>query len=132
MKKNTMIKILPLLALPAFILGACSNGASTPEPTEQSEAIGEQVVAPVMATPEDLDGKTVEITTMSPLVVTVDDTAGWTGSVEDGKIAEFVPGGPEGDADFNPGFTALSVGETAATLTSPAGKTTEFTISVTE
>lgn len=84
-----------------------------------------------MLTIEELDNVEVTITKESPLVITVEgDATGWTGEAEDSKIAEFVPGGEKDGAEFNPGFDAKADGTTKASVTSPDGETTDFTIIV--
>lgn len=110
----------------AVSLVACSPGTSTPSETNGA-------LPPVIVTPSELAGTTVEITQEQPLVISVEDATeveAWVGSVVDINVATFVPGEDDGDAQFNPGFEAVSAGSTEASVTSPEGEVLEFTITV--
>lgn len=116
----------------ATTLVGCAQ-TTPPQPAPSAGVSGQQLPAPIILEPSALAGKQVSISLQIPLVVRInDDTAlaKWTGSVADSSVATFVPGGQRNGASFNPGFTGVKVGSTAATLTGPDGKVVAFTLTV--
>ncbi len=123
MSKSTLSKIavgLTAIAL-ALSMSACSSVAKDS---------AQEALPPVIAAQTELEGQTFEINDKQSLVINVDDTEGWIGEVADPNVAEFIPGGHRGAAEFNPGFAAVGEGTTTASVTSPNGETYEFTIVV--
>lgn len=113
-----------VIAISAVVgLSACT---STPSP----------VIAPVTVSANDLQGDTVELIVGQVLNINTGDldVDSYTAEVVDSSVIEFVQGKVDGGATFNPGFTALKVGETAVTLTNEQGgiEPLEFTVKVTE
>ena len=94
------------------------------------------VIAPVTVDANDLQGDTVELVVGQVLNINTGDLAvdSYTAEIADGAILEFVQGREDGGATFNPGFTALKVGETEVTMTNAQGgiQPLEFTVKVTE
>ncbi len=89
------------------------------------------MIAPVMKTPDELNGTEVSTTVGRAVVVTVDeDGSGWTGSTDDGAVATFTEGGTKNGATFNPGFTPLTPGTTHATVSGPDDQSASFTLVV--
>lgn len=130
MKTRAVAVAAGFVAVIALVSG-CSSDSESKESTTTTAGDNTQVVAPQILTIEQLDQVEVTITEASPLVIKVDgDAEGWTGQAEDPKVAEFVPGGAKDGAEFNPGFDAKSDGTTKASVTSPDGTTTDFTIIV--
>ena len=81
----------------------------------------------------DVDGTTVEVTEGGTIDLTGDDETytAWTADIADPDVVEFVPGRDDGSAQFNPGLTATSVGETEVTLENgETGDTVTFTVEV--
>ena len=113
----------------ALSLVGCAHTAPQPGP---SASAGQQLPAPIILEPSALAGKQIRISLQIPLVVKVDATAlaTWTGTVADPSVAAFTAGGERNGASFDPGFTAVKVGTTQATLTGPDGKIIAFTITV--
>lgn len=141
-----MIKLTKIAALGAVAaiavagLTACST-ASTPEPTTPAVVeptvdptpIGGDIVSPVSLSPAELKGTTQNVVVGQVVNVTVDDPTVWTASVADSTIASVSQGVAEtaSQAGMNPGFTALKMGTTEATLTNTAtGEVITFTIVV--
>ena len=90
-----------------------------------------EALPPVIAEVSELDGATFEISESQPLVINAPDPVDWAGVADDPEVAEFVPGKEEdGGATYNPSFEAKGAGETAASMTSPAGETYDFTLVV--
>lgn len=82
---------------------------------------------------DDVDGTTVEVTEGGSIDLTGDDETftEWTADIADPEVVEFVPGSDDGSAQFNPGLTAESVGETEVTLENgETGDTVTFTVEV--
>lgn len=94
------------------------------------------VIAPVTENANDLQGATVELVVGQVLNINTGDLAvdSYTAEVADPSILEFVQGREDGSATFNPGFTALKVGETDVTMTNEQGgiQPLEFTVKVSE
>lgn len=112
----------------AFALSLALVGCSQDESKDEDST---EALPPVIAEVSELDGATFEISESQPLVVNAPDPVDWTGVSDDPEVAEFVPGKEEdGGATYNPGFEAKGPGETAATMTSPAGETYDFTLVV--
>ena len=66
----------------------------------------------------DVEGTTVEVPEGGTIDLTGDDETytAWTADIADPAVVEFVPGRDDGSAQFNPGLTAKSEGETEVTL----------------
>ena len=127
--------ILVSAAVVALLAGCTQESPDAETPTAvvpSPAASADQALAPSVVTPGDLDGTDVSVVIATSLVLAVPDgtEAEWTGTTDDVSIAEFSGGGPSEGAVFRPGFTARSLGTTAATLTGPDGKTESFRISV--
>lgn len=108
------------LAAGSLGLSACSPGGSSALP-------------PVIVDLDTVDGTTVEVPEGGSVDLTGDDETytAWTADIADPAIVEFVPGKDDGYAQFNPGLTATSVGETEVTLdNSETGDTVTFTVEV--
>lgn len=94
------------------------------------------VIAPVTMDAGELQGETVELIVGQVLNINTGDLAtdSYSGEVADPAVAEFVPGGTDGSATFNPGVTALSVGSTEVVLSNSDGgiQDVTFTVEVTE
>lgn len=107
----------------AFALGACSSSDG-------------DVIAPVTEEVGDLQGRTIDLVVDQVLNINTGDLAvdSYDGTVADPAVAEFVAGGEEGDATFNPGVKALAVGETDVVLSNTDGgiQDVTFTVRVTE
>ena len=112
-------------------LAACSTASSDTSSDTSSEA--SQVIAPIIVDTADLNGTTVDLplNNVMDIVVPADTEADWTASVADPSILEFVAGGSDGSATFNPGIKPLKAGSTEVTLTnSVTGDTVTFTVNV--
>lgn len=80
-----------------------------------------------------VDGTTVQVPEGGSIDLTGDEETftEWTAEITDPEVVEFVPGRDDGGAQFNPGLTATSVGETEVTLENGAtGDTVTFTVEV--
>src|SRR5687768_14557858 len=79
----------------------------------------EPVIAPVTVSAGDLQGKTVTLVLNQTLNVTTGDLAvdSYTAEVSDPSVLAFTPGRIDEDAEFNPGFTGVRVGESDVTMT---------------
>jgi hypothetical protein len=109
------------LVAASLALSGCSSGGSSALP-------------PVIVELDTLDGTTVEVTEGGSVDLTGDDETytAWTADIADADVVEFVPGRDDGSAQFNPGLTATSAGETEVTLeNSESGDTVTFTVQVT-
>lgn len=110
----------------AFSLVGCSSSSGTGDDSG--------VIAPVIVNLSEVDGTTVEVTKGNVIDLTGDDETftDWTATIADEKIVEFTPGRDDGSAQFNPGLTALEVGETEVTLdNSSSAESVTFTVDVT-
>lgn len=107
----------------AFALAACSSSDGP-------------VITPVTEEVGDLQGRTIDLVVDQVLNINTGDLAvdSYEGTVADSSVAEFVAGGEEGDATFNPGVKALAVGETDVVLSNTDGgiQDVTFTVRVTE
>src|SRR5215207_6946003 len=116
---------LMLVALGGLALAGCSSGGGSPG---ESSAL-----PPVIVDLEEVDGTTVQVDEGGSIDQTGDDETftEWSADIADPSIVEFVPGSDDGDAQFNPGLTATSVGETEVTLdNASSGDTVTFTVEV--
>jgi len=136
--KRSLALRLALVVTAGVLLAGCAPAASdTPVPPaadapSPAASVDDQAFAPTVVSPEDLDGKDATVKIGTSLVLAVPDgtEAEWTGSTADVAIADFSPGGPSEGSVFRPGFLPHEIGQTAATLTGPDGKTLRFTLSV--
>lgn len=128
MKKKKIVAALGAVAI-ALSLSACNTGAQP-----AGEPISGDVIAPMMTSYINLDGGTIAVKVGQVIVINTGDhpVDSLDGTSADPSIAEFVPGRIEASAEFNPGYSTKSVGETTATLTRDWGDPIEFTIKVTE
>lgn len=116
---------LILVAVGGLALAGCSSGGSPPG---ESSAL-----PPVIVDLDEVDGTTVQVDEGGSIDLTGDDETftEWSADIADPSIVEFVPGSDDGDAQFNPGLTAKSVGETEVTLdNASSGDTVTFTVEV--
>jgi hypothetical protein len=107
--------------------GLALSGCSQPGTPSDS------ALPPVIVELDTVDGTTVEVPEGGSIDLTGDDETftEWTADIADPEIVEFVPGRDDGSAQFNPGLTATSVGETEVTLeNSETGDTVTFTVEV--
>ena len=120
---TTKLRLLSvaLVASAALVLSACASGP---------------VIAPVTMSADDLQGATVDLKVGQVLDIDTGDLAvdSYEAEVSDSAVVEFVQGREDGDATFNPGFTAKAEGSTEVTMTNEQGgiQPLEFTIEVTE
>jgi hypothetical protein len=94
---------------------------------------GSSALPPVIVELDDIDGTTVEVPEGGSIDLTGDEETftEWTAEITDPEVVEFVPGRDDGSAQFNPGLTATSVGQTEVTLeNSETGDTVTFTVEV--
>jgi hypothetical protein len=116
------------MAVAVVTLGAIGlSGCSSPG------AGGSSALPPVIVELDNVDGTTVEVPEGGAIDLTGDeeDFTGWKAEIADPEVVEFVPGRDDGSAQFNPGLTATSVGETEVTLeNSESGDTVTFTVEV--
>ena len=113
-----------LLAMGTLWLTACSSSGSSG---------GSSALPPVIVEIDSLDGTTVEVPEGGSVDLTGDDETytAWTADIADPDVVEFVPGRDDGSAQFNPGLTATSVGETDVTLENgETGDSVTFTVEV--
>ena len=88
---------------------------------------------PVIVDLEQIDGTTVEVPEGGAIDLTGDDETytEWTAEISDPEVVEFTPGRDDGSAQFNPGLTAKSVGDTEVTLDNgETGDSVTFTVEV--
>ena len=115
--------LLISIAVGVLALAGCSSGGTG----------GSSALPPVIVDLGDVDGTTVEVTEGGTIDLTGDDDtyAAWTADIADPDVVEFVPGRDDGSAQFNPGLTATSVGETDVTLDNgETGDSVTFTVDV--
>ncbi len=108
----------------AFALAGCTAASDS----------GSETLPPVIVDINEIDGTTVEVAEGNVIDLTGDDETylDWTAEIADPAVAEFTPGKDDGSAQFNPGVTGLSVGQTEVTLdNSTSGDTVTFTVEVT-
>jgi hypothetical protein len=114
------VGMLLVLAAGSLGLAGCTPGGSSALP-------------PVVAELDAVDGTTVEVPEGGTIDLTGDDDTytEWTADIADPDVVEFEPGRDDGSAQFNPGLTAKSVGETEVTLENGAtGDTVTFAVEV--
>lgn len=123
---RSLAAVVAVAALTASLFGCASEPTGTP---------GEDVIAPVTMSVNELQGETVDLVVGQSLNINTDslNVDSYTGVVTDAKIAEFVPGRIDDTAEFNPGVTALTEGETDVTMTNEQGgiQPLTFTVNVT-
>jgi hypothetical protein len=115
---------LVLAAVSGLALAGCSAGGGSD---------GSPALPPVVVELDDLDGTTVQVDEGGSIDLTGDDETftEWSAEIAEPSVVEFVPGRDGGDAQFNPGLTAKSVGETEVTLdNASSGDTVTFTVEV--
>ena len=118
------VAVASLSAMGTLGLTACSSGGSSG---------GSSALPPVIVEIDSLDGTTVEVPEGGSVDLTGDDETytAWTADIADPDVVEFVPGRDDGSAQFNPGLTAKSVGETDVTLENgETGDSVTFTVEV--
>jgi hypothetical protein len=111
-----------------FGLAGCSTGGSGGDASEAASAL-----PPVIVELGSVDGTTIEVTEGGSIDLTGDDETfnEWTATIADPGVVEFVPGRDDGSAQFDPGLTAESVGETEVVLENgESGDTVTFTVEV--
>jgi len=108
-----------LVAAATLALAACAPG---------------NVIAPVTMSANDLQGETVDLKVGQVLNINTGDLAvdSYEAEVSEPSVAEFVQGREDGDAIYNPGFTAKAEGTADVTMTNEQGgiQPLEFTIVV--
>lgn len=113
-----------MLAVGSLGLAGCSSAGSGGESS---------ALPPVIVDLNEIDGTTVEVPEGGAIDLTGDDETytEWTAEVADPEVVEFTPGRDDGSAQFNPGLSAKSVGETEVTLDNgETGDTVTFTVEV--
>lgn len=122
-------RVAASVAVAVVALGAAGlSGCSSPGAPLDASAL-----PPVIVELDTIDGTTVEVPEGGSIDLTGDEEtfAEWTAEISDPEVVEFVPGRDDGGAQFNPGLTATSVGETDVTLENGAtGDTATFTVEV--
>ena len=120
MHVRRLLVIAALAASVAGLTGCASTGGDAELP------------APIIVTPQEAKGTTVEVQSDTTLVIKVDgDVTAWTGESSDPHVVEFVPGKVEGGATFNPGFEPHGEGTSEVSITDGAtGDTYDFTVTV--
>lgn len=127
MNKLTTASVALLIALPLG-LAACSTPttSSTPSAVPLSDSsdpgasIVDPVIGPVIKTPEELAGTTVEVPLNGQLVLDIGDldVDSYTAEIADPAIVQFIQGRTvDGDPMFRPGLKPLAEGTTTVTLT---------------
>lgn len=115
---------LAFLLAAGLLLAGCGGGPSaSPSPS----ASGPQVVGPVI-----LDRSTTSATVPVGrfVVFSLEQPATWEIAATPDGIVKVQKGSDDGSATFNPGAEALTPGTATVTLTSPAGETIVYTITV--
>ncbi len=118
------VAVVSVLAAVALGLSACSSTGSSG---------GSTALPPVIVELDTVDGTTVQVPEGGSVDLTGDDQTytAWTADIADPAVVEFEPGRDDGSAQFNPGLTATSVGETEVTLdNSETGDSVTFTVEV--
>jgi hypothetical protein len=121
-------RVAASVAVAVVTLGAV--GLSGCSPTGNG---GSSALPPVIVELGDVDGTTVEVPEGGSIDLTGDEETAiqWTADIADPEVVEFVPGRDDGSAQFNPGLTATSVGQTEVTLENgETGDTVTFTVEV--
>jgi hypothetical protein len=112
------------VAIGVLALAGCASSGSSGDAS---------ALPPVIVDLAEVDGTTVEVTEGGTIDLTGDDEtyAAWTADIDDPEVLGFVPGRDDGSAQFNPGLTATSVGETDVTLDNgETGDSVTFTVDV--
>jgi hypothetical protein len=121
-------RVAASVAVAAVMLGVIGlSGCSSPGTG------GSSALPPVIVELDKVDGTTVEVPEGGSIDLTGDEETftEWTAEISDPEVVEFVPGRDDGSAQFNPGLTATSVGETDVTLENgETGDTVTFTVEV--
>ena len=118
------VAVASVLAIGALAVVGCSSGGSSGDAS---------ALPPMIVDLGDVEGTTVEVPVGGTIDLTGDDQTytAWTADIADPAVVEFVPGRDDGDAQFNPGLTAKSEGETEVTLdNSETGDSVTFTVDV--
>mgnify|MGYP001137682216 CR=1 FL=1 len=115
-----------VLALVGCAAGGGTGGATT------ATGMGTPVIAPVTMSAQDLQGTTVDLVVGQSLNITTGDLAGdsYSATVSDPRVAEFVPGGTQGSAQFNPGIRARAAGTAVVVLSNTDGGIEDVTFTV--
>ena len=116
---------LLIAAIGGLALAGCSSADG---PSGASSAL-----PPVIVDLGEVDGTTVQVDEGGSIDLTGDDETytEWSADIADPSVVEFEPGRDDGSAQFNPGLTAKSVGETEVTLdNASSGDTVTFTVEV--
>lgn len=103
-----------LLAISATVaLGAVTVSCSADE-----KPIGEDIVAPVTVSVNELQGEEFDLIVGQMLNINTEslDVDSYTGESSDGQVAEFIAGHVEDSAQFNPGVAAISLGNAQFTM----------------
>lgn len=111
-----------------LVFSGCATGGGGADGSADASAL-----PPVIVELDTVDGTTVEVPEGGSVDLTGDDETFtmWTADIEDPEVVEFVPGREDGSAQFNPGLTAKSVGETEVTLDNDvSGDSVTFTVEV--
>ena len=124
--KSRILAFAAAAVVASFALSGCSSPAGG----------GDQVIAPVIMSADELQGASVELRVGQGLDITTGDLAedSYSAEIADTKIATFSKGGERDGATFNPGIIGESVGKTDVKLTNEQGgiQPVEFTVTVTE
>ena len=103
MNRSRTLVVAPVIACLLALAGCSSSPAADPATSpsaspsasaSSSTADGQEILAPVSMTPEQLDGQDVTITPQIPLVLRVPEgaEADWQATVETPDVASFVAG----------------------------------------
>jgi hypothetical protein len=121
MNRTIRLLAVALVASATLLLSACAPA---------------NVIAPVTMGVNELQGANVDLKVGQVLNINTESLAvdSYEAEVSDPSIAEFVQGREDGDATYNPGFTAKAQGSTDVTMTNEQGgiQPLEFTITVTK
>jgi hypothetical protein len=121
MNRTIRLLAVALVASATLALSACAPG---------------NVIAPVTMGVNELQGANVDLKVGQVLNINTESLAvdSYEAEVSDPAVAEFVQGREDGDATYNPGFTAKAEGTTDVTMTNEQGgiQPLEFTITVTK
>ena len=119
----------------AVMLGVALGGFGLTGCTASGGSSGgdSSALPPVIVDLGDVEGTTVEVPEGGTIDLTGDaqTSTAWTADIADPAVVEFVPGRDDGSAQFNPGLTAKSEGETEVTLDNgETGDSVTFTVDV--
>ncbi|MBN9178149.1 MAG: hypothetical protein J0I43_12390 [Microbacterium sp.] len=129
---RTLVRTVPAAGalVLALALGGCAGASSAPATGSASA----QLAAPVIADLTKIDGTTVTVPVGGVVDLVGDDETftDWTADIDDPEVVSFTAGKKDASASFNPGLTALSVGDSDVTLTNGStGQKVEFEVEVT-